>query len=172
MDAPESITANAEYHAKLLSIIADLGYAPQAMKDQLEYVKDLERLIESGKARISELAAKTKKERKEHEAIRDSVAKRFAHILVGKKEKFSQKATKEERWALDHVNNCCIFADLMSREYVEALEHEMTERDTQNTRIQMYEEGNRVVCEIAAISTIDYNQSAFLWINILSIALA
>jgi len=104
MDAPESITANAEYHAKLLSTIADLEYAPQAMKDQLEYVKDLEQLIELGKVRVSELAAKTKKERKEHEAIRDSVAKRFAHLLVGKKEKFSQKATKEERWALNHVN--------------------------------------------------------------------
>jgi len=44
-----------------------------------------------------------------------------------------------------------ISTDLMSREYVEALEHEMTERDTQNTRLQMYEEGIRVVCEIATI---------------------
>ena len=31
------------------------------------------------------------------------------------------------------------------REYVEALQHEMSERDAQNTRLQMYEEGSRVV---------------------------
>ena len=97
MDAPESIIVNAEYHARLLSSIADLEYVPQARKDQIEYVKDLEQQIESGKVRISELAAKTKKERKEHEALRDSVARRFAHLVVGKKEKFAQKASKEER---------------------------------------------------------------------------
>ena len=61
MDAPESIIDNAEYHARLLSTIAGLEYVPQAMKDQIEYVKDLERQIEPGKTRISELAAKTKK---------------------------------------------------------------------------------------------------------------
>ena len=97
MDAPENIIINAEYHARLLSTIAGLEYIPQAKKDQIPYVNDLERQIESGKARILELAAKTKKERKEHEAIRDSIAKRYAHILIGKKEKFAQKASKEER---------------------------------------------------------------------------
>jgi hypothetical protein len=104
MDAPESIIDNADYHAKLLSTIASLEYVPQARKDQIEYVKDLELQVESGKARISELAAKTKKERKEHEAIRDSVAKRFAHLLVGKKQKFAEKASKEER-CVDQVND-------------------------------------------------------------------
>src|ERR1700674_2178436 len=104
MDAPENIIVNAEYHAKLLSTLAGLEYVHQAKKDQIEYVKDLEEQIESGKARISELAAKTKKERKEHVAIRDSITKRFAHTLVGKKQEFAQKASKEERcvnWNLD-----------------------------------------------------------------------
>ena len=106
MDAPESITVNSKYHAELLSTIAGLEYVPQAKKDQIEYVRDLDQQIESGKVRILELAAKTKKERKEHEAFRDSVAKRFAHLLVGKKEKFAQKASKEERWGQinDHLD--------------------------------------------------------------------
>ena len=64
-----------------------------------------------------------------------------------------------------------ICTDVESREYVEALEHEMTERDTQNTRLKMHEEGSRVVCEIGAISSLDCDCSVFC-INILSIVLA
>jgi len=98
MEAPENIVANAEYHSSLLSTIAELEYVPQAKRDQIEYIKDLQTQIESGQKKIAQLAEKTKKERKEHESLRDSTARRFAHLLVGQKEKFAQKASKEERY--------------------------------------------------------------------------
>ena len=97
MEAPQNIIANSEYHSRLLSTIAELEYVPQAKRDQIEYIKDLQTQIESGQGKITQLAEKTKKERKEHESLRDSTARRFAHLLVGKKEKFAQKASKEER---------------------------------------------------------------------------
>ena len=98
LEAPENIVANAEYHAKLLSTIAELEYVPQAKRDQIGYIKDLQSQIESGQRKIAQLAEKTQKERKEHESLRDSTARRFAHILVGQREKFAQKASKEERY--------------------------------------------------------------------------
>ena len=91
------IIANTGYHSKLLATISELDYASQAKKDQTGYLKDLELQIEAGRKKIEQLAQKTKKERKEHESLRDSTARRFAHKLIGQKDKFSERATKEEQ---------------------------------------------------------------------------
>jgi hypothetical protein len=105
LDTTENIVVNAEYHSKLLSTIVELEYAPQTIKDQIEYIKDLKDQIESSKERVAALAEKTKKERKEHESLRDSTAKRWGYFLVGKKDKFAERASKEER--CDFANNRC-----------------------------------------------------------------
>jgi len=130
MDTPETIVENAEYHARLLKTIAELEYVPQAKKHQEGYIKDLEKQIERNDAKIKELTVKTKKERKEHELLRDSTARRLAHKLVGKKEQYEAKASKEER------------------EYVEALEREMTERDNQNVVQQLLAEAKQVLSDL------------------------
>ncbi|KAF9054108.1 hypothetical protein BJ165DRAFT_684302 [Panaeolus papilionaceus] len=102
-------------------------YVPTARRQQTSYVRDLQAQLDGIIARVAQLTEKTKKERKEHEALRDATAKRFAHKLVGKKEKYEAKESKEER------------------EYVEALEREMTERDNQQVVQQMLEEATRVL---------------------------
>lgn len=100
MDTTEAIVANADYHSKLLAIISELEYVPTARRQQTSYVRDLQAQLDGIIARVAQLTEKTKKERKEHEALRDATAKRFAHKLVGKKEKYEAKESKEERWCI------------------------------------------------------------------------
>ncbi|EEB96562.1 hypothetical protein MPER_04286, partial [Moniliophthora perniciosa FA553] len=67
--------------------------------------------LEAVKAKVEELAARTRFERKDHEKMRDSTARRFAASMTESlKAKYKMKKEKEER------------------EYAEALEREMKER--------------------------------------------
>jgi hypothetical protein len=95
--AEEAIIANAEHHARLLKTIAGLEYVPAARKEQGRYVRDLEAQLEETRERIVQCMQKTAKERKEHEALRDSTGRRLAHKLLGKKEQYEAKESKEER---------------------------------------------------------------------------
>ncbi|KAJ2913747.1 hypothetical protein MD484_g6666, partial [Candolleomyces efflorescens] len=118
----EEIVANADYHSRLLQSCSQVEYAPAALKQHDSYIKDLQGQLTESDKKVEALAKVTKKERKEHEKIRDSTARRFAAKLSGKLEKFEANQVKEENGAL-------------SREYVEALQSEMVERD-QNAVIQ------------------------------------
>jgi len=97
MEAPEAIVANSYHHTQLLNTIAALEYVPQAKKQQATYIKDLESQVGALQVNITQLAAKTKKERKDHETLRDSTSRRFAHKLIGKKQEYIAKESKEER---------------------------------------------------------------------------
>lgn len=97
MEAQEAIVANANYHTRLLNTIAELDYVPSAKNNQSSYIRDLENQVSASKKRIVQLAEKTKKERKEHEALRDATTKRFAHKIMGKREKYEARESKEER---------------------------------------------------------------------------
>jgi len=148
MEATEAIVANSHHHTLLLNIITGLEYVPQAKKQQAAYVKDLELQVLALKENITLLAAKTKKERKEHETLRDSTSRRFAHKLIGKKQEYMAKENKEERCA----KRTSLFTyssfspeTLISREYVEALEREMTERDNEHVTQQLLDEAKAVV---------------------------
>jgi len=102
MDTTEAIVANSRHHSELLSVIADLEYVPQAKKQQTTYIKDLESQISALRKNITLLAAKTKKERKDHETLRDSTSRRFAHKLIGKKQEYIAKESKEERYVISY----------------------------------------------------------------------
>ena len=99
MSTDDAILQNAAYHAQLLAAIAELDYVPPALEQQTSYIQGIE--VESRKTaeKIKVLEKKTTKERKEHEALRDSTARRFAAKITGRKEKFEAKASKEERCA-------------------------------------------------------------------------
>lgn len=98
MDTEEAIIANAEHHTKLLKTIADLEYVPSAKRQQDSYLSDLVGQLIDCNRRIEVYAQKTAKERKEHEALRDSTGKRLAHRLIGKRQQYEAKESKEERW--------------------------------------------------------------------------
>ncbi|KAF8816955.1 hypothetical protein BYT27DRAFT_7229196 [Phlegmacium glaucopus] len=122
-EAEEAIVANAAYHASLLTAISQFEYVPSAKKHQISYIKDIEGQLATIQGEVAQLAEKTKKERKEHETLRDSTGRRFAHKLLGKREKYEAMASKEER------------------EYVEALEKEMVARGNEAVVQQLLDEG-------------------------------
>ncbi|KAJ7270658.1 hypothetical protein B0H12DRAFT_1200332 [Mycena haematopus] len=130
MNATDSILQNAEYHARLLAQIAELDYAPSALKQQDSYIDGLEKDSAALVRKIAVLVQQTKKERKEHESIRDSTARRFTAKITGRKEKFEAKASKEER------------------EYIEALEQEMQHKRQQETFATMIAEAKAVRADL------------------------
>lgn len=85
-----------------MAAIAELDYIPSAVSQQTAYLKDLEVQLRRSEEKLKKLAETTKKERKEHEALRDSTARRLAHKLTGRREKFEARASKEERYVLLH----------------------------------------------------------------------
>ncbi|KAF7307876.1 hypothetical protein MKEN_01148100 [Mycena kentingensis (nom. inval.)] len=126
MSTDDTIRQNAAYHATLLSSIAALDYVPSALQHQCRLVGNLQQQLRDTDAAIKSLEKKTKKERKEHESIRDSTARRLAAKLTGRKEKFEKKQEKEER------------------EYVEALEKEMQEKSKKTSLETMISEASGV----------------------------
>ncbi|KAJ7021030.1 hypothetical protein C8F04DRAFT_1050203 [Mycena alexandri] len=103
------------YNVQLLAAIAELDYVPPALEQQESYLADLEKERVQLTDEITFLEEQTRKEKKEHEALRDSTTRRFAAKITGKKEKFEAKASKEEK------------------EYIEALEKEMQHKRQQET---------------------------------------
>jgi len=124
---PQIIRDNAPYHSQILAHISELDYVPSTLSHQISYVQDLEARVQQSETRLKKLSQLTAKERKEHESLRDSIARRLAHKLTGRKEKFEAKESKEER------------------EYVEALQKEIIERDSQNVLRQMLSEAKQAV---------------------------
>ena len=154
-ETQEAILANATYHSRLLTTIGDLEYVPSAKKHQISYIEDLEGQLATIQKEVAQLAEKTKKERKEHESLRDSTGRRFAHKLMGKAEKYEAKANKEERyvgvaifWALS------LILTVYGREYVEALEREMIARNNLASVKQLLQEARNEV----SVQLMTYNQ--------------
>ncbi|KAJ3916480.1 hypothetical protein F5877DRAFT_80841 [Lentinula edodes] len=126
------IRSSASYHLSLLQTLESLQYAPSALNQQSKYLRDLQAELTSVKKEVKQLGEKTKKERKEHEELRDSTTRRLAARLKGKSglEKFEAKKEKEER------------------EYVVALENEMRERGKQTMLENMIEEARKVKSDL------------------------
>jgi septal ring factor EnvC (AmiA/AmiB activator) len=91
------VLENTAYNVQLLAAIAELDYVPPALEQQESYLAGLEKEWAQLTDEITFLEEQTKKERKEHEALRDSTTRRFAAKITGKKEKFEAKASKEEK---------------------------------------------------------------------------
>lgn len=93
----EQIAAAGPRNAQLLSTLAETDHAPASLKQQVAFINDLQDSLKRTEQHISKLNQSTQKELKDHEKYRDSTVKRFAYRVGGKKEKFEQKASKEER---------------------------------------------------------------------------
>lgn len=97
MTTTEEIVQHADYHARLLRTLSDLDYTPTALRQHREYIRDLEGQLVASDRKVEELAKATKKERKDHERLRDSTTRRLAAKLSGKKEKYEAEQEKEEK---------------------------------------------------------------------------
>jgi ABC-type Zn uptake system ZnuABC Zn-binding protein ZnuA len=103
MTPTEAIVANVEYHSRLLTSISNLDYIASALEHQAAYVADLENQKVQSAERVLALNKRTKKERKDHETLRDSTTRRLAHKLTGRKELYEAKESKEERHVSCHL---------------------------------------------------------------------
>jgi hypothetical protein len=111
---------------ELLNILAQTDHALPALEQQQRYIADLQNELANVQKRLKELEGTRRKELREHESYRDSVMKRFAFKVSGKKEKFEQRAAKEER------------------EYFEVLQQEHQAAETKKSIEAMLAEASRV----------------------------
>ena len=91
----------ASRNSELLARLARTDYAAPALKQQIAFIRELETEQQRNTKKIQQLSKSREKEGKEHHKYADSVVKRFAYKATGKKEKFSQRAEKEEREYFD-----------------------------------------------------------------------
>lgn len=103
----DSIFAHASNYARIQAALSALQHIPSALSRQTSYIASLEAEITTKTELIATLSDKTKKEREDYERLRDSTALRLAYKLTGKKDKYAEKAEKEEKYIFFHraVNN-------------------------------------------------------------------
>ncbi|KAF3231069.1 hypothetical protein TWF192_006419 [Orbilia oligospora] len=104
-DIRTRILEAADAHISLISQMSDLEHAPFTLEQQSKYLADLKKTLTSLKTELEKLRKITSKERKGHQDLRDSFARRYAHKLTGRSEKFVSKIEKEEREYLDALHN-------------------------------------------------------------------
>ncbi|KAJ3516235.1 hypothetical protein NLJ89_g1259 [Agrocybe chaxingu] len=126
-----AIQENASYHSRLCATLELLKDIPAAFAKQAAYVADLKNELEQAERRLAGLVEATKKERKEHEAMRDSTGRKLVNRLTGKREAWAERAGKEER------------------EYVKALEKEVKERESISSVQQMLDEAESVLADLS-----------------------
>ncbi|CAA7262032.1 unnamed protein product [Cyclocybe aegerita] len=126
-----AIQENASYHSRLCATIELLKDVPTAFAKQAAYVADLKNELEQAERRLANRVEATKKERKEHEAMRDSTGRKLVSRLTGKKGAWAERAGKEER------------------QYVEALEKEVKERENVSCIQQMLDEAESALADLS-----------------------
>lgn len=92
----ERIQTNTERNRLLLSILSETDHAKPSLQQHESYLSDLDRQLADAIKWVKEVDKKRQKELKEHEKYRDSVMKRFAYKVSRNKEKFEERAAKEE----------------------------------------------------------------------------
>jgi chromosome segregation ATPase len=93
----------AHQNEQLLRGLEETDSAPSQLKQQNAYIADLDSQIANTTKRVNDLKSKTATELKDHEKYRDSHFRRFAHKASGKKDKFAEKAAKEEKEYFDAI---------------------------------------------------------------------
>lgn len=93
----------ASQHAQLLQGLAETDPAPSQLQQQVAYLNDLKGQESSTSKRVEDLRKKTNLELKDHKKYSESTFSRFAHKASGRKERFAEKAAKEEREYFDAI---------------------------------------------------------------------
>lgn len=96
-DIVAQIEHAAARNTELLATLAQSQHATPALKEQSRFIADLESDILRSNETLRKLDLKRKAELADHEKYRDSKISRFFHKATGQREKFDEKAAKEER---------------------------------------------------------------------------
>ncbi|CZR66408.1 uncharacterized protein PAC_16309 [Phialocephala subalpina] len=99
----EKLQSAAAENTKLSQTISETAYSISAHQQSENYVRDLKKQIAAQEKELKEVNRHVDKEYKDHQKYRDSHMKRLAYKLGGKKLKFEEEATREEKEWLDAV---------------------------------------------------------------------
>ncbi|VUC32759.1 unnamed protein product [Clonostachys rosea] len=84
-------------NAELLRTLAETDYAKPSLKEQVILINDLQKQIDKTDKDLKLYDTQRKAELKDHEKYRDSHFRRFLYKATGNKDKFAEKASKEEK---------------------------------------------------------------------------
>lgn len=93
----EVLRATAADNDRLLKIIYETNYGPAALQQSNSYVVNLKKDIVAQEKLLRDTKITIAREEAEHKDYQTSHVKRLAYRLGGKREKFEQKASKEEQ---------------------------------------------------------------------------
>ncbi|OBT53645.1 hypothetical protein VE04_07320 [Pseudogymnoascus sp. 24MN13] len=93
----EVLRATAADNDRLLKIISETNYGPGALQQSSNYVDNLKKDIVTQEKLLRDTKVTIAREEAEHREYQTSHVKRLAYRLGGKREKFEQKASKEEQ---------------------------------------------------------------------------
>ncbi|CAH0046514.1 unnamed protein product [Clonostachys solani] len=93
----EQIQEASARNAELLRTLAETDYAQPSLKEQIVLINDLQKQIEKNDKNLAFYDTQRKVELKDHEKYRDSHFRRFIYKATGNKDKFAEKASKEEK---------------------------------------------------------------------------
>ena len=91
-------------NAELLNGLSQTEYAKSALSQSQAYLKDLDHEVRQCNKQVSILSAKTRSEHADHKKYEESVMRRFLYRAGGKKERWAEKASKEEREYVEALN--------------------------------------------------------------------
>ncbi|KZV98338.1 hypothetical protein EXIGLDRAFT_313718 [Exidia glandulosa HHB12029] len=139
MSLSHNVSVHAQEHARILSELAKLEYAPSALETAKRYFADLKTLIADAENELTAAEKAESKESAEAQEVKKSVFRKLAHRATGQGAKWDAKATKEEREYVDarerrvkaESNVKALKATLRETgQNVESLTSEIARRDT------------------------------------------
>jgi hypothetical protein len=93
----DQIQSAAPRNRELLEILSQTDHAASALEQHKRYIQDLDTQLRDVKKQLNQLGQERWKEQKDHKKYHDSIMRRWAYKVGGKKEKFAAKAEKEEK---------------------------------------------------------------------------
>ncbi|KAF8879017.1 hypothetical protein CPB85DRAFT_450642 [Mucidula mucida] len=125
----ERILENASAYTRIQASLAGLQHVPTVRTTQTQKLTTLETELSRTIADVRQLDEATRKQREEHAQMRDASARKLAYKLAGRKEKFEEIASKEER---DYV-------DALHRQVVARRRQEQLEMDIAQAKAELSE---------------------------------
>ncbi|KAJ4299989.1 hypothetical protein N0V90_005237 [Kalmusia sp. IMI 367209] len=99
----DKIRQAASRNTELLNILSETDGAPSQLYQQIQYLNDLTAQLEKTQSRANVLKHQTALELKDHKKYNESTFRRFAHKASGRKDRFEEKAAKEEKEYFDAI---------------------------------------------------------------------
>lgn len=104
MSAQDRLLRAATKNAELLHGLSQTEYATSALRQSQAYLDDLDHEIKQCDRQIISLNARTRAEHGDHKRYAESTMRRMLYRASGKKERWQEKASKEEREYVEALN--------------------------------------------------------------------